>query len=187
MMRVGVLGLSMLALVSCHQARPPVLPIGGDFTLTDHNGHPFHISSLHGSAVMIFFGYTSCPIACPTTLSKLSVVYRKLGNEARHVKTLFVSVDPEHDTPPVLKADLDNFHIDVLGLTGTKAQIDRVLSLYEGSYKIVPTPDSTVKYGIAHDTTLYAIDGAGRTRIQFTYDATVDEILRGLRSILADS
>jgi protein SCO1/2 len=186
-LRVWVLALSILTLVSCHQAAPPVLPIGGDFALTDHNGQRFHISSLRGSAVMIFFGYTSCPVACPTTLSKLSVVYRKLGNKARHVKTLFISVDPEHDTPPVLKADLNNFHIDVLGLTGTKAEIDRVLSLYEGSYKIVPSPDSAVKYGIAHDTTVYAIDGAGRTRIQFTSDATVDEIVRGLRRILADS
>jgi protein SCO1 len=187
MMRAGVLGLSVLAWVNCHRAGPPVLPIGGEFELTDHNGHPFHISSLRGNAVVLFFGFTSCPVACPTTLSKLSVVYRKLGNKAKRVKTLYISVDPERDTPTVLKADLDSFHIDVLGLTGTRAEIDRVVSLYGASYRIVPTPDSDVKYSVAHDTTLYAIDGVGRTRIQFTSDATVDEIVRGLRSILADS
>src|SRR5215469_2575956 len=86
--------LFALAAISC-QRELPVLKTGGDFSLTDHNGQPFQLSSLRGRAVLIFFGYTSCPDACPTTLSKLSSVYRHLGAEAKDVKTLYISVDPE--------------------------------------------------------------------------------------------
>ena len=174
-----------LASWGCHRKELPVLTIGGDFALTDHNGQRFHLASVRGKAVLIFFGYTSCPDACPTTLSKLSKVYRKLGNDAARVKTLYVSVDPERDTPAVLKADLSNFTLDAIGLTGSKAEIDKVVAQYGAAYEIIPTPDSEAKYTVAHSTTLYALDGAGRTRILFSYEATVDEIVAGLQSILS--
>jgi len=177
--------LSALACLSCHRADLPVLPIGGEFVLTDHNGQRFHLSSLRGKAVLMFFGYTSCPDACPTTLSKLSAVSRELGETAKRVKTLYISVDPDRDSAAVMRADLASFHLDVTGLTGTKAEIDRVVSLYGSSYRMIPTPDSAAKYTVAHDTTLYALDESGRTRILFSYDATVREIVTGLRTILA--
>ena len=143
------------------------------------------MSSLRGKAVPIFFGYTSCPDACPTTLSKLSSVYKKLGDSAKRVKTLYVSVYLERGTPAVLKADLGSFQLDALGLTGTKGAIDKVVALYGASYEIIPTPDSAAKYTVAHSTTLYALDPLGRTRVLFSYDASVDEIVAGLRTILA--
>ena len=185
MMRTSILALIVLCCMSCHRTELPLLPDGGEFNLTDHNSKPFHLSSLRGRAVLIFFGYTSCPDACPTTLSKLSAVYQRLGAKAKRIKTLYISVDPERDTPAVLRNVLGTFHLDVLGLTGTQSEVDKVVSLYGASYRIVPTPDSAAHYTIAHDTTLYALDGAGRTRILFTYDATVDEIVTGLRKILA--
>ena len=163
----------------------PVLPLGGDFNLTDHNGGRFELSSLRGKAVLIFFGYTSCPDACPTTLSKLSVVYRRLGSDARRVKTLYISVDPERDTPVVLRTDLANFRIDALGLTGKKNDIDRVVKLYGAAYEIIPTPGSYAKYTVSHTTTLYALDTSGRTRMMFDYYAEADEIVNGIRAILA--
>jgi len=180
------LAISLFALtcLSCHRAELPVLPIGGDFTLTDQNNHPFQLSSLRGKAVLIFFGYTSCPDACPTTLAKLSSVYRRLGKNSERVKTLYISVDPQRDTPEVLREDLSNFHLDALGLTGTKAQIDKVVAQYKASYEIIPTPESEAKYTVAHSTTLYGIDANGQTRILFSYEATVDEIVSGLQSIL---
>lgn len=179
------LGLLALLSVGCQRTELPVLPVGGDFTLTDHNGQRFELSSLRGKAVLIFFGYTSCPDACPTTLSKLSSVYKRLGNDAKQVKTLYISVDPQRDTPGVLKADLGSFHLDALGLTGTKAEIDQVVALYGASYEIIPTPDSEAKYTVAHSTTVYGLDRAGRTRELFSYDASVDEIVAGLKFILA--
>ncbi len=187
-MRRLIICLAALGCLGCNRtatSQLPVLPVGGEFTLTDHNGQPFHLSSLRGKAVLIFFGYTSCPDACPTTLSKLSSVYRKLGEDAKRVKTLYISVDPERDTPDVLKADLASFQLDALGLTGSKADIDKAVNLYKAEYEIVPTPNSAAKYTVAHSTTLYALDKTGRTRIEFSYDASVDEIANGLREILA--
>jgi protein SCO1/2 len=183
----GVLAL-VVSLAACHRtAAPtlPVLPIGGDIRLTDHNGQRFELSSLRGRAVLIFFGYTFCPDACPTTLSKLASVYRKLGGDASRVKTLYVSVDPQRDTPAVLKADLSNFDVDALGLTGTKPEIDKVVNEYGAAYEIVPMPSSAAKYSVAHTTSLYALDATGRTRIEFAYEAPVDDIVNGIHAILA--
>lgn len=165
----------------------PVLPIGGDFTLTDHENRPFELTSLRGKAVLIFFGYSSCPDACPTTLSKLSTVARRLGDDRAKIQALYVSVDPDRDTPPVLKADMENFSIGALGLTGTKAQIDTVVKQYAAAYEIVPTPESAAKYTISHTTAVYALDAAGRVRTTFSYEASVDEIVTGIRAILADA
>ena len=177
------------SLAACQRHAPaatlPVLPIGGDFALTDHNGQRFELASLRGRAVLIFFGYTFCPDACPTTLSKLASVYRKLGPDAKRVKTLYISVDPQRDTPAVLKADLSNFDVDALGLTGTKPEIDAVVKAFGAAYEIVPMPNSAAKYSVAHTTSLYALDANGHTRIEFAYEAPVDEIVDGLRAILA--
>ena len=183
-----LIGLAALALLTlgCHRALP-VLPVGGDFTLTDDSAQRFELSSLRGKAVLIFFGYTSCPDACPTTLSKLSSVWHNLGGDAKRVKTLYISVDPQRDTPPVLKADLGAFDLDALGLTGTKPEIDKVVAEYGAEYQIIPTPDSVMKYTVAHSTTLYALDTAGRVRMEFPYEATVDQITSGVRRVLASN
>ncbi len=183
-MRRWILCLAALASLSCHRALP-VLPIGGDFTLTGDDGQPFQFSSLRGKVVLIFFGYTSCPDACPTTLSKLSSVYRRLGNDAKRVKTLYVSVDPERDTPAVLKADLGAFQLDALGLTGTKDQIDKVVAQFGAEYEIIPTPTSVMKYTVAHSTTLYVSDAEGKVRMEFPYEATTDQIASGVQAVLA--
>src|SRR5579862_3996206 len=137
-MRGWMVGLLVLALVGCQRTELPVLAVGGDFALTDDNNQPFELSSLRGKAVLIFFGYTSCPDVCPTTLSKLSSVQKQLGPDATRVKTLYITVDPDRDTPAVLKADLGYFDLDALGLTGTKSEIDNVVGLYGASYEIIP-------------------------------------------------
>ncbi len=173
------------------QSRPvapplPVLQMGGDFQLTDHDGQPFALDSQRGKVVLIFFGYSSCPDACPTTLSKLSRVARLLGDDRSRMRTLYVSVDPERDTPSVLKADLASFALDAIGLTGTKEEIDRVVEQYGASYEVVPTPQSAARYTISHTTAVYALDAKGRVRKTFEYEATVDEIVDGIRTILAD-
>ena len=153
--------------------------------MTDHDSKPFALSSQKGKVVLIFFGYTFCPDACPTTLSKLGAVYRRLGPDAAKVKTLYISVDPERDTPAALKADLANFSVDAIGLTGTKAEIDKVVGLYGAAYQIVPLPESAAKYTVSHTTSLYALDAAGRTRLRLRYETTVDEIVQGIKAILA--
>lgn len=163
----------------------PVLPIGGDFALTDHNREPFALSSLRGKVVIVFFGYSMCPDFCPITLSKLATVASQLGDDASKIKTLYISVDPERDTPEVLKEDLASFRLDALGLTGTKAEIDKVVALFGASYEIVPTPTSVAKYTVSHSTSVYVLDTQGRVRLELPYEATVDEVLRGIRAVIA--
>jgi protein SCO1 len=191
--REVVRDLLAAALAGCAACAPPgpaadalpVLPIGGDFELTGHDGQPFALTSLRGKVVLIFFGYSSCPDACPTTLSKLSTVARRLGEDRARVRTLYISVDPDRDTPEVLKADLANFSVEALGLTGTKDRIDAVVKQYAAAYEIVPTPESAAKYTISHTTKVYALDARGRVRTTFAYEATVDEIVTGIRAVLA--
>lgn len=185
----AVSGLAAALAAACRPAPPaptlPVLPIGGDFQLTDHDGQPFTLASQRGKVVLVFFGYSSCPDACPTTLSKLSTVARRLGDDTAKMQTLYISVDPDRDTPAVLKADMANFSVGAIGLTGTKADIDAVVTQYAAAYEIVPMPESAAKYTISHTTSVYALDTRGRVRKTFAYEATVDEIVSGIREILA--
>lgn len=172
----------------CARQRPQVLPVGGDFTLTDQDGKPFELSSLHGKAVLVFFGYTTCPDACPVTMSKIASVYRHLGPDARRLKTVYISVDTQRDTPPVLKEYLTNFKsVDAVGLTGTVSQIDKVTALYGAEYEITPMagmPASHHMYNVAHSTDVYLVDPQGRTRDIFEYDASVEALTKGVREVL---
>jgi len=180
------LAAAVPVVAGCGGASLPVLPIGGDFALTDHNSAPFELTSLRGNVVLIFFGYSMCPDVCPTTLSKLSSVSRQLAQVGAHFKTVYITVDPDRDTPEVLKADLGSFGLDAVGLTGPRAAIDSVVALYGASYQIVPTPGSAAGYSVSHTTRLYALDAEGRVRMIFAYEATVDEIVRGIQAILAE-
>lgn len=134
---------------------------------------------------MLFFGYTMCPDVCPTTLSKLTTVTARLGTDRAQVKTVYVTVDPERDSPAVLKADLDLFDLDAVGLTGTREAIDKVVAMYGATYEITPTPGSAAKYSVAHSTTLYIIDPAGVVRREFPYETTADEIVAAIKPLLA--
>jgi protein SCO1 len=180
--------LAALFAAGCGQPALPILNVGGDFTLTDQDGMPFMLSSLRGKAVLVFFGYTSCPDACPTTMSKLASVYRALGPDAARVQTVYISVDTQRDTPAVLKEYLTNFKsVDAIGLTGTVKDIDKVTALFNAIYKITPLPDATGSdetYTVGHTTAVYALDPDGRTRRIFSYEATVAEMTEGIREIL---
>ncbi len=174
--------LGAVAMAGCAPSGPA---IGGDFALTDQNGAPFTLESQRGKILLVFFGYTMCPDVCPTTLSKLSAVTRRLGDAKGQVRTLYITVDPERDTPEVLKADLALFSLDAVGLTGTRAEVDGVVKLFGASYEIVPTPESAAKYSVSHSTTLYLLDREGRVRQTFPYEATVDEVTAGIQALLA--
>lgn len=178
---------ALLAAVAAGSCAPPAPTIGGDFALTDHTGARFELQSQRGKLLLVFFGYTMCPDVCPTTLSKLSAVMRRLGDAKGDVRTLYISVDPERDTPEVLKADLALFQLDAVGLTGTRAEVDAVVKLFGASYEIVPTPESAGRYSVSHSTTLYLLDREGRVRQTFPYEATVDEIAAGIESLLGRS
>jgi protein SCO1/2 len=154
-----------------------------NFILTDQDGQPFQLTRLRGKIVLLFFGYTSCPDACPTTLSKLSRAYKMLGAERDRVVTLFVSVDPGRDTPRVLKEYLKYFRINSMGLTGTKAEIDAAVSKYGARYEIEKS-DSAAGYRINHSTDLYLLDQKGEVARRFKYDDGTQAIADGIRQLI---
>lgn len=154
-----------------------------DFALTDQNGKPFHLSQLRGKVVFLFFGYTHCPDACPTTMAKLSQVNKLLGKNADHVVTVFVSVDPGRDTTSVLKSYLAYFHMNSIGLTGTKEEIDAVVKQYGAKYEIEQS-DSAAGYHIDHSTDLYLLNQKGELARTFNYSDGAQVIAEGARSLL---
>ncbi len=187
--RIAVAASLLLSAVACGKPGadgPPVLPIGGDFVLTDHNAQQFELKSLRGKVVLVFFGYSFCPDFCPTTLSKLASVSRKLGESSAGIKTLYITVDPERDTPAALKDDLSNFKLDALGLTGSRAALDSVVKMFCASYAIVPTPESAAKYTVSHTTSVYVLDRQGRVRYELPYEASVDEIMAAVKTLLEE-
>jgi protein SCO1 len=156
-----------------------VLNPEGDFTLHDQDGRLFHLKDHRGQIVLLFFGYTTCPDVCPTTLSKMARVYALLGDDLRHkVLTVFVSIDPQRDTPEKLKEYLTYFNINAVGLTGTKAQIDKVVDAYKASYEKVTTNDSALGYMFDHTDYLYMIDTHGRTSHLFHPEDTAEDMAK---------
>lgn len=144
-----------------------------DFTLTDQNGMPFSLSSLRGKLVLMAFGFTSCPNICPTTLGDLAAAYRALppADQAR-VQVVFISVDPERDTPKVLKDYVPFFDKHFIGLTGSAEQIAKVAkaygAFYERSYQ--SSKIAANYYTINHSTYVYVIGPNGRWIGLYDYD-----------------
>jgi protein SCO1/2 len=157
--------------------------LGGDFSLIDHNGQRFNLSDHDGEIRLLFFGYTSCPDICPTTLSKLTRVYRQLEPEGDEVLTLFVSVDPTRDTPEKLAEYLGYFSLNAIGLTGHKDEIDRIIKQYGGDY-FIEESDSAAGPLFAHTTYLYLIDRKGTVRFLFTHEDTPEWIAAGISQLL---
>lgn len=160
-MRTEAILLSLLLVLACAPAaQPEKLMEVGEFTLVDHDGKPFHSTSLHGKPALLFFGYTHCPDACPTMLSRVARAYREAGTAADEIPTLFVSVDPR-DTPPVLEQYLGYFTaVPAIGLTGTKEQIDHVVKQFGAQYEIRDT-GSAAGPTVDHTIRLYLLDRDG--------------------------
>jgi protein SCO1/2 len=157
---------------------------GGDFSLVDQRGQTFDLAAKRGRVHLLFFGFTNCPDVCPMTLSRIARAFNLLSPEQRaQVTTLFVSVDVDRDTPAALADYLRGFPVDVVGLTGTRAQVDRVVAQYKASYEITP---STSAGGptVSHSTYTYLIDQAGKVRHLFRLADSPEQIAAGLTLLL---
>ena len=157
---------------------------GGDFTLTDHHGQSFNLADHRGDIFLIFFGFTYCPDACPTMLVKLQDVYKRLDIPEGHtVRTLYITVDPERDTPEKLNDYLSYFTtIDILGLTGALDEIDTVAKQYSVIYNKVPL-ESAAGYLVDHSTWLYLVDQNGELRYRFRHADPAQEIMAGVKQL----
>ena len=163
--------------------RAPSAGIGGPFALTDQNGKPITDADLKGKPSLVFFGYTHCPDVCPTTLFDISEVMRALGPDADRAAALFVSVDPDRDTPAVLKDYLSSFDPHVRAATGDQANLDKVEKEYRVYAKKVPTGKNG-DYSMDHSAIVYLMDKSGRFVAPFRLDRKPDESAAELRKYL---
>jgi cytochrome oxidase Cu insertion factor (SCO1/SenC/PrrC family) len=175
-------GLCAQTMMAADRNVEPGAPFS-DFALTDQNGRLFHLSQLRGKVVLLFFGYTHCPDACPTTMAKLASVNKLIGKDADRLITVFVSVDPGRDTPNVLKSYLAYFHMSSVGLTGTKEQIDEVVKQFGARYEIEQS-DSAAGYHVNHSTDLYLLNQQGELVKTFGYSDSTQAIVNGVRPLL---
>lgn len=152
-----------------------------DFTLHDQDGKIFHLKNHRGQIVLLFFGYTTCPDICPTTLSKLARVYSLLGAMRQKVLTVFVTIDPQRDTPQKLKEYLQYFNINAVGLTGTKQEIGTVVDAYKATYEKVETNSSALGYMFDHTDYLYLIDTQGKTSYLFHPEDKAQDMARVIK------
>jgi protein SCO1 len=156
--------------------------IGGPFQLIDQNGQPFSDQDLKGKTFLVFFGFTHCPDVCPTTLFEISEIMRKLGPDADRTAALFVSVDPERDTPEAMHDYLASFDPHVRGLTGDAAALATVAKAYRVYYKKVPLEGGD--YTMDHTAIVYLMDKEGRFVSPFSLKRTADVAAADLRKHL---
>lgn len=141
---------------------------GRDFVLTDHNGRAKSLKDFAGKVVVLFFGYTQCPDVCPTTMVELVAVKKLLGRDGERLQGLFVTLDPQRDTPEVLKAYVENFDPTFLALYSTPEKLQALAKEYKVYYNKVdgPTPSS---YTLDHSAGSYVYDAMGKLRLYTRY------------------
>lgn len=167
------------------------IKIGGPFELTNQFGETVRASDFQGQHMLIFFGYTYCPDVCPTTLTTISMALDELGASADKVVPVFVTVDPERDTPEFLEEYLQHFHPAIQGLTGTPEQIKQVAKAYGVYYAKVKeggdVSEDDDDYLMDHTAITFLMGPDGQYSAHFGHDTTVDAMAEKLSGILAAS
>lgn len=157
-----------------------------DLPLSDHNGQLRSLKDFAGKVVVVFFGYTQCPDVCPTSMSELAEVKRALGADGDKLQGIFVTVDPERDTPEMLKAYMASFDPGFLALRGTPEQLAAVAKDFKIYYKRVDgqTPTS---YTMDHSAGSYVYDTAGRLRVYHRYGSGAQSLAADVRALLDEA
>ncbi len=163
---------------------PAAVPIGGPIRLTDHDGKPFDAASLAGKPYAVFFGFTHCPDACPTTLSEIARTEEEIGAPAKELTTLFITVDPERDTPAVMKEYISNFTGNTIGLSGTPEQVAEVAKAFRVYYKKVETSDGG--YTMDHTAVLYLMNRKGEFADVIAYSEDHERFVTKIKKLLAE-
>ncbi|HZO45930.1 MAG TPA: SCO family protein [Xanthobacteraceae bacterium] len=180
-----VLCFGVILLMSGRVSAPvaqQVAAIGGPFELTDQNGRTVTERDLKGRPFLVFFGFTRCPDICPTTLFEVSEIMRALGKDADRVGALFITVDPERDTPAALKDYLSSFDPHLAGLTGEPAAVAAVAKAYRVYFKKVPLDQGG--YTMDHTAIVYLMDKDGRFVSPFNLKRTTEALAADLRRYL---
>jgi protein SCO1/2 len=180
-----VLCFGVILIVSGRVSAPvaqQVAAIGGPFELVDQNGRTVTERDLKGRPFLVFFGFTRCPDICPTTLFEVSEIMRALGKDADRVGALFITVDPERDTPAALKDYLASFDPHLAGLTGEPAAVAAVAKAYRVYFKKVPLDQGG--YTMDHTAIVYLMDKDGRFVSPFNLKRTTEAAAADLRRYL---
>jgi protein SCO1/2 len=183
-----------LALSGCDRVAPPhrfnaVDLTGAEyarrFDLPDFDGKPRTLADFKGKVTAVFFGYTQCPDACPTTMAELAGVEKSLGADAARMQVVFITVDPSRDTAALLKSYVTNFRPDFLALRGDEAQTQAVTKEFKVFYEKVPGKTAT-DYTIDHTAGTYIFDTQGRIRLFARQSMDPDQLAADLKALLAE-
>jgi len=188
--RVAIVLLAALAAVACGPEAPKFMAsdvtgtsFGHDFSLIDHNGTPRTLADYRGKAVVVFFGYTQCPDFCPTTLAELAEAMKRLGPDAERVQVLFVTVDPERDTPALLKNYVPAFDPRFIGLYGDADATARTAKEFKVVYQKRPgqTPGT---YTMDHSAGTFIFDPNGKLRVYVGYGQGAEVFAHDIKALL---
>ena len=191
--QIAVLLALAVLVAACEKSDPPQQkfsavditgsPWGKDFRLTDHNGQSTSLANFKDKAVVLFFGYTNCPDMCPLTMYKLATAMEKLGEDAKRVQVLFVTLDPKRDTPDILKKYSTAFHPSFVGVYGDEQTTQETAKDFKVFYQH-QKPDKSGFYTVDHMGPSFVFDSQGRLRLFIADQHSADMIAQDLRTLL---
>ena len=158
--------------------------IGGPFALTDHMGKRVTEKDFEGKFMLIFFGYTFCPDICPAELQVISAALDELGDTAKKVTPVFITIDPERDTVEQMKSYVGNFHKQFIGLTGSMKEIRAAAKVYRVYFKKAANDASGSDYFMDHSSIVYLMSPKGEYLAHFNYGTGVDKMAKGIAKFL---
>ena len=194
---VGVTVFSMVGIVILLNvlfSAPPVFrgttyaepfPVAAEIVLDQGNGIPFRLEDQRGRIVLLFFGFTSCPDVCPTTLADLNSVLAKIGDNSKYVQVVFVSVDPERDTPEKMQQYAGRFNPTFVGLSGSVGELEPTWQAY-GIYREIVRADTGLDYSVNHTARITLVDQMGNMRLSYGFQTPPADIAHDIEILLDD-
>lgn len=154
-----------------------------EIALTRADGQDFRLSDQKGKVVYLFFGYTSCPDVCPTTLAEMRQVREAVGDKADQVEVVFVTVDPDRDTPEKVQKYASVFNPNFIGLSGSMDELQQIWDAY-GVYRKIEASTDPNDYPVTHSSRLYLVDQGGNLRLSYAFGTPPDDVARDLKTLL---
>lgn len=158
-------------------------PPAADFTLTQADGTQFRLSDQKGKVLLLFFGYTSCPDVCPTTLAEMKMVLDKLGDTSKDVQVVFISVDPDRDTSEKMQTYVEHFNPAFIGLSGSLQELEPIWKDYSITREAVES-DSAFGVIINHTARVFLVDPQGNMHLTYAYQTPVEDIVHDIHLVL---
>jgi protein SCO1/2 len=157
--------------------------LGKDLSMIDQDGRPRTLADYAGKVKVVFFGFTNCPDVCPTALAELAQVMQELGSDASRVQVMMITVDPERDTPEVLKQYVQTFNPSFVGLTGTPEQVKQAATSFKVYYAKVMAKNGT-DYSMDHSAAFYLLDGKGEARVLASNGTDTASLVHDIKALL---